>query len=33
MMLSRDARELNCGRERERGSRRVNCEGEESGEA
>jgi len=33
MMLSRDARELNCGRERERGSRRVGCEGDESGEA
>jgi hypothetical protein len=33
MMLSRDARELNCGLERVRGSRRVSCEGEESGEA
>ena len=33
MMLSRDARELNCGRERVRGSRRVRCVGEESGEA
>jgi hypothetical protein len=33
MMLSRDARELKCGRERERGSRRVRCVGEESGEA
>ena len=33
MMLSRDARELNCGRERVRGSRRVSCVGEESGEA
>lgn len=32
-MLSRDARELNCGRERVRGSRRVSCVGEESGEA
>ncbi len=32
-MLSRDARELNCGRERERGSRRVDRVGEESGEA
>ena len=33
MMLSRDARELNCGLERVRGSRRVSCEDEESGEA
>lgn len=33
MMLSRDARELSCDRERVRGSRRVTCEGEDSGEA
>ena len=32
-MLSRDARELNCVRERVRGSRRFICVGEERGEA
>jgi hypothetical protein len=34
MMLSRDARELRCVRDRERGRRRLGCGGdEESGDA
>ena len=33
MMLSRDARELKCVRDRERGRRRLDCGGEGSGDA
>jgi len=33
MILSRDARELKCGRDRVRGRRRMSCVGEERGDA